>query len=153
MTRGPTTLAHPRSPAWAQPAVILPALAAVAMVPWIGYLAATLPGTYAATDWDAAWIGFDALLVVLLAATGWLTFVRHPARVLAGFGAAMLLLADAWFDVTTATGSDQWGAIVTAVVLELPLAAYLGYRATRALALMTPTAHGESRVKALRGRR
>lgn len=130
------------APEWLRPAVVLPGVAAVALLGWIGYLAQTLPGTYVATGWDAAWIGLDALLAVLLAATGWLTARRHPARVLTGFGSSVLLIVDAWFDVMTATGTDQWVAVVSAAVFEVPLAAFLGYWAVRAVSRLREPGDG-----------
>ncbi|MFB7912459.1 hypothetical protein [Streptomyces sp. NPDC056061] len=93
--------------------------AGLALLPWLGYLAGTLPPAEA-----AAWVTLDALeAVALLAAGGRLLHAdaRHRAPAAA---AAVLLLADACVDlVTAAPGRELAIAAVMAVVAELPLAA------------------------------
>jgi hypothetical protein len=100
-------------------------LSAVVLVPWIGYLAVTLPRVYVARNWDVAWVGFDLVLLVLIAATAVLGYLRRQLLVLTAFAAGVLLVCDAWFDVLTAHGDDQTWSLVTAVVVELPMAALL----------------------------
>ena len=77
------------------------AAAALVLVPWIVVLATRLPATHAAPHWNLTWAGFDVALTLLLipvAAAAW----RHsPWLEGAATAAAALLLADAWFDVTT----------------------------------------------------
>lgn len=83
--------------------------------------------------WSLAWSGFDVLLAAMLAGTAWLRR-RGDARVgaLAGASAAMLVV-DAWFDTSTsAKGWDSVTAVVSAVCIELPLAAVCARIAWRA---------------------
>lgn len=39
------------------------------LIPWIVYLAFALPDDYLVHDWTATWVGFDLLLLGLMAAT------------------------------------------------------------------------------------
>ena len=87
--------------------------------------AQTLPARQESPHYDAAWAGFD---VILLIATG-----RY--RLPAAFSAApatcrwrpprrpTLLVVDAWFDVMTTPGNQRIESIVLAAIVELPLAA------------------------------
>lgn len=116
-----------------EPEVRLLAGCALALLPWIAVLAMTLPAHTVARNWSLAWSGFDVLLAGMLAATAWLRR-RGDVRVgaLAGASAAMLV-ADAWFDTSTsAKGWESAMAIVSAVFIELPLAAVCARIALRA---------------------
>jgi hypothetical protein len=96
------------------------------LVDWTIFLALTLPSAHAARHWDAAWVGFDAGLTLVLGVTAWAAWFRRQILVMAALVAATLLVCDAWFDVTTSLGtSDQTLTIVTALLGELPLAAVL----------------------------
>ena len=97
----------------------------VVLIPWIIYLGYTLPDTYVAQNWLATWVGFDGLLVVFMAATAILGFLRRQILALTGFTTGVLLICDAWFDMMTARSDDMWLSIVTAVFGALPLAAIL----------------------------
>ena len=70
-------------------------------------------------------MGFDVLLLVMMVATAVLGYLRRQMLVLTAFATGMLLICDAWFDVLTAHGDDQVWSVVTALVVELPLAAVL----------------------------
>ena len=96
---------------------------AVVLVPWIAYLAITLPPRYVADNWDVTWVGFDVLLLVMMVATAVLGYLRRQMLVMTAFATGVLLVCDAWFDVVTAHGNDQTWSVVSAVVVELPLAA------------------------------
>lgn len=109
----------------------------VFLVPWIVYLALTLPRVYIAQDWDRTWVGFDVLLLFLLVTTAVLGFLRRQLIVSTAFASGILILADAWFDVATAQGSDKPVSLVMALVVELPLAALL---ITGAMQIMRLTA-------------
>jgi hypothetical protein len=100
-------------------------LGALLLVPWIGYLAVSLPRRYVAHNWDRTWVGFDVLLLAMLLLTAVLGLRRRPLVVLTGFGTGLLLVCDAWFDVMTADGDDIALSLATALVVELPLAALL----------------------------
>ncbi|WP_406830559.1 hypothetical protein ABEG17_16420 [Pedococcus sp. KACC 23699] len=73
----------------------------------------------------------DLLLSALLAATGWLALRRRPEVVLAAVAAAGMLGADAWFDVATANSGDRLSSVLSAVLVELPLATTLVVVAAR----------------------
>ncbi len=99
---------------------------AALLFPWVAYLSATLPMSAAGGAWRTAWVGYDVLLAASLAVAGWLVWHRRQLSVVALAVAATLVLVDAWFDVTLSWGtSEQWGAVVTAVLVELPVASVL----------------------------
>jgi hypothetical protein len=55
--------------AWAGPAFILFSLV---LVPWTIYLGFDLPDRQESSHYNIAWVGFDVMLLVVLAATGFL---------------------------------------------------------------------------------
>lgn len=89
---------------------------AIFMIPWIVYLSFTLPEHYTVRDWPLTWVGFDSLLVVFMIATAVLTWLHRQLLLFPAFTTGILLLCDAWFDLTTAVGSELPGAVVTAVL-------------------------------------
>lgn len=98
-------------------------LAAIVLVPWIVFLARSLPSTHAAAHWDVAWAGFDGGLALLLLSVAVAAWRRSPWLEGAATAAAALLVVDAWFDILTATTHLQLGiAIGEALLVELPLA-------------------------------
>ncbi len=97
----------------------------IAMIPWLVYLGFTLPQDYTANHWALAWIGFDIVLVVMMATTAYLGWRRRAVLILPAFGTGILLLVDAWFDTTTAGPDDLRVSIATAVLAEIPLALLL----------------------------
>jgi hypothetical protein len=110
--------------------------AGVVMLPWLVYLAVSLPGTARAAHWSAAWTGLDALEIAGLVGTGLL--LRRPgprarsAVTATAAATAALLVVDAWFDLTTAwTSQDLTSAIVLAACAELPGATLLAALAVR----------------------
>lgn len=109
------------TPSWTAPLFLV---LAVLLIPWIVYLGLELPERATSSHWDVAWVGFDAMEFVALALTGWLAHRRSTWVEMAATAAAVMLVVDAWFDVTTATGG--WNlvqAIALGVGIELPLAA------------------------------
>lgn len=109
-------------------------LAAVALLPWVCYLAVVLPSSYTVANWDFTWVGFDLMLGLMLAGTAWTARRAHAAWPLLASASSLLLVCDAWFDVTTSVGSDQFLSLALAGFVELPLAAVLGTTAWRSLA-------------------
>jgi hypothetical protein len=104
------------------------------MVPWLGFLGSSLPTSAQAAHWNIAWVGLDSLEALGLASTGLLLLRRDARRCLAAAMTSVLLVVDAWFDVTTAaSGADQVTSIAMALGAELPLAAVLCTLAFRAL--------------------
>ena len=116
--------------------ILLLAGSAVLLVPWIVYLAVTLPRQYVADNWDVTWVGFDVLLLVMMVATAVLGYLRRQMLVLTAFATGVLLVCDAWFDVVTAHGDDQTWSVVSAILVELPLAAFLIIGALQILRLV-----------------
>jgi hypothetical protein len=61
---------------WAGPAF---ALFSLILLPWIVYLAYSLPSRQVSADYDIAWAGFDVMLLVALASTGY--FALRPSGI------------------------------------------------------------------------
>ncbi|MFE0191684.1 hypothetical protein [Streptomyces sp. NPDC059008] len=103
--------------------------AGLALLPWLGYLAGTMPPAEA-----AAWVALDALEAAALLTAGTRLLrggLRHRAPAAA---AAVLLLADACIDLATAApGPELATAIAMAAAAELPLAALCTWLAARRL--------------------
>jgi len=96
----------------------------VLLVPWIVWLAVSLPSSHVDRFYDVTWVGFDVGLLAALAAVVWLAHRRSSYVELAATAAATMLVVDAWFDTTTSTpGADRWEAIAACVFVELPIAA------------------------------
>src|SRR6266536_4067902 len=107
------------------------------LIPWIAYLAVSLPDRYVAGQWKAAWVGFDIALVGFLVWTAWNGWQRRQMLVPSAMITATLLVCDAWFDVVLDWGtSDMWWSLATAVLGELPLAALLLRVALRLIRVM-----------------
>jgi hypothetical protein len=104
---------------------------------WTVWLTARLPSHHVVRSWDLTWGGFDALLTVMLIATGIALVRRSPWIPACAVATAALLVVDAWFDVTTAHGGAQLRtAVLAAVAVELPVAAsclYVARRSERSL--------------------
>ena len=95
----------------------------LALVPWILWLVASLPGRAVANHWQIAWAGFDVALASSLAGTGIAMLRRSALSGMLASTSATLLVADAWFDVITAGGSATFTlALVEAICCELPIA-------------------------------
>lgn len=107
----------------------------IAMIPWIGYLSLTLPQKYVAHNWPVTWIGFDILLVGFMAATAILGYLRRQLLVLTAFVTGVLLICDAWFDLMTAGPEDAAVSVVTAVLIQAPMAFLLISGALRVMRL------------------
>jgi hypothetical protein len=105
--------------------MVVMVISVVMMVPWIAYIGMTLPHRYVAHNWDLTWVGFDLLLLILLASTALLGYLRRQLVMLTAFATGVLLLCDAWFDVMTSDDVDRTWSSVTALVVEIPLAVLL----------------------------
>jgi hypothetical protein len=114
--------------------LVVTCVGAVLLLPWIAYLAASLPRSHSVRAWNVAWVGFDVLLAVCFGITGWWLLQRRQVAILGLSVTATLLLCDAWFDVSLGWGSsEQLWAIVSAALLELPIAALMVASALRIL--------------------
>jgi hypothetical protein len=97
---------------------------AVVTLPWIVYLWLALPTRDLSSHYRLAWVGFDVMLALALARTGWTAWRGLDHVELPAVASATLLIVDAWFDVTTASSRTGTGvALLTALLVELPLAA------------------------------
>ncbi len=105
---------------WTGPAF---ALFSVILLPWTIYIGETLPARQESPNYDAAWAGFDVILLIALAATAYFALRRSRYLSVAATATATLLVVDAWFDVMTTPGNQRIESIVLAAVVELPLAA------------------------------
>ncbi|MEV0096636.1 hypothetical protein [Streptomyces sp. NPDC050738] len=93
--------------------------AGLALLPWMGYMAATMPPAKA-----AAWIALDALEAACLVLAGTRLARGSGGHHTAAAGAAALLLVDATTDLLTAApGAELALAVAMAVAAEIPLAA------------------------------
>ena len=115
--------------------VTLMTAGAIGLLPWTVYLSFSLPANYVAHNWPATWIGFDCLLIAFMVATAVLGWLRRQLVVLAAFTTGVLLISDAWFDVLTAGPRQLWMSVLTAALINLPLAALLITGAVRILRL------------------
>jgi hypothetical protein len=107
----------------------------MAMIPWLGYLAMTLPDKYVAHNWPVTWIGFDILLVFFMVSTAVFGYLRRQLLVFSAFTTGVLLICDAWFDLMTAGPRDLWLSVVTALLIEVPLAMFMIFSAQRLMRL------------------
>jgi len=106
----------------------------LALLPWLVVLATTLPATTTVSHWSLAWVGLDCLEAVGLISTGVLLRRGDPRRCLTAMATSVLLVCDAWFDVTTsAPGAEVASALAMALLVELPLALFCARLAVRAL--------------------
>jgi hypothetical protein len=111
-------------------------VSAVALIPWTVLLALSLPSGYKVHHWRVAWVGFDVLLLTAMAATAIFGWLRHRAVIVSGLATAVLLIGDAWFDVSLAFGTPEvWLSAALALFIELPLAGYLIHRVMRMISL------------------
>ncbi|HEY3560246.1 MAG TPA: hypothetical protein VGL05_22420 [Kribbella sp.] len=93
------------------------------LVPWTVYLAITLPSHYVARNWVATWVGFDILLLAMLVLTAIGGWKRKQFVFPTAFASGVLLICDAWVDVMTSQrGDDLTQALLSALLVELPLA-------------------------------
>ncbi len=99
------------------------ALFALVMVPWTVYVGESLPSRQVSPHYDAAWAGFDVMLLAALGCTAYFALRRSRQLSSAATATAALLVVDAWFDVMTTPASQRAESILLAVAVELPLAA------------------------------
>jgi hypothetical protein len=110
----------PTVPWWVGPAF---AVLAVGTIPWVVFLAVTLPRHATFVHYRAVWVGFDTALIGVLATTAVLAWRGRPQVSMAATAAATMLLVDAWFDVlTTPRGRGLVLSLVLAGGAEVPLA-------------------------------
>lgn len=112
-------------------ALVVIITACLVLAAWIGVLAVTLPRYYRSGDWRGAWVGFDLALLGVFLVTGWAAWRRRQVLIICLIVLATLLLCDAWFDVVLdERTAGFWVSLLSALVIELPMAgiAILGAR-------------------------
>jgi hypothetical protein len=119
-------LSDPRLMRRRQLGITLAVSACLFLIVWIGFLAVTLQHSYTARNWNVAWAGFDVLLLSGLAATAWASWHRRQIMIFFAAATGILLICDAWFDITLDWGThDVWASVFNAVCGEIPLAVAL----------------------------
>jgi hypothetical protein len=112
------------APRWVAPVF---GVLGVATIPWTVYLAMSLPLTTRTQNYRLAWVGFDLMLVVVLLVTAYFAWRGRRAVGLFAACTATMLVIDGWFDVTTSPDRELLAAILTAALIELPLAVVCGW--------------------------
>jgi hypothetical protein len=97
----------------------------VGLVPWIALIATILPNHYEVVSWRLAWTGFDIGELVMLAMTAYLGWRGRLATLYSALATAVLLVCDAWFDITTSNRHSLLFALLDAAFVELPFAVLL----------------------------
>lgn len=93
------------------------------LVAWIVVLVLTLHRSFHTHHWRAAWVGFDFILLLAFAATGWAFWRGRQIVIACLIVTGTLLCCDAWFDIVLDAGtSDVWISVASALLVELPLA-------------------------------
>ncbi len=122
-------------------------IVAVWLAVWTLFLALSLPRENLERHFRLTWVGFDLILVLAVYLTAHMAFrldarVQVPATVV-----ATLLVVDAWFDVTTSTSRKAAAeALILALLVELPAAAFSLYVAHRVGRRVRELAHIEHRT-------
>lgn len=98
------------------------AVSAAVLVPWTGYLWATLPAAVTARHWPLVWSGLDGGIAVGLAASAWLAWRGDRRLVQVTSATAALMAADAWFDVCTSPPGRPLAWALVDMVIEAVVA-------------------------------
>jgi hypothetical protein len=117
------------APRWVAPVF---AVLGAATVPWTVYLSLTLPLQARTHHYRLGWVGFDVLLAAALLATAYAAWRGRPLVGPLAASVATMLIVDAWFDTTLSGRHALAQAVVSAVLIELPLAVVCGWIAVHA---------------------
>ena len=98
-------------------------VSAVILLPWIAYLAISLPPSISARHWPLVWAGLDTAMAAGLAGTGWLAFRRDRRIAFCAASTATVLVMDAWFDVCTSPAGQPLMFALADMCVELAEAA------------------------------
>jgi len=117
-------------------------IVAVGLIVWTVFLALSLPKENLEQHYRLTWTGFDLIEVLAICLTAYWAFRLDARVVFPATVVATLLIADAWFDVTTsATAADATQALILALLVELPAAAFSLYVAHRVVRRVRERAH------------
>jgi hypothetical protein len=112
-------------------------VAVVGLAGWTIGLGLTLPPHQEVGQWRLAWVGFDVAELIALSVVAWAAWQRRQLLIPATLISGTLLLCDAWFDVVLSWQTpERWQSILSAAVIEVPLAVGLWWL-SRALVLRT----------------
>jgi hypothetical protein len=107
-------------------------IVAVGLIVWTVFLALSLPKENLEHHYRLTWTGFDLIEVLAIYLTAHMAFRLDARVVFPATVVATLLVADAWFDITTSTSAaDATQALILALAVELPAAAFSLYVAHR----------------------
>jgi hypothetical protein len=133
------------------------ALLSLLFIPWIAFIALELPSRQLSPHYDLAWVGFDVMVLIALASTGYFALRRSRYLTTAATAAGTMLIVDAWFDVLTSLRHDRMVAVLVAFAVELPLAAVCWWLsqqtqaiAEKRIAILLPRTRGRMRRDAER---
>jgi hypothetical protein len=123
----------------------------IVLVAWIVVLVLTLHRSFHTHHWKGAWVGFDFILLLAFAATGWAFWRGRQIVIACLIVTGTLLCCDAWFDIVLDAGTaDVWLSVASALLVELPVA-FLMFNAARRLirlsalmAVSSPAAPGDT---------
>jgi hypothetical protein len=125
--------------------VLVSVVCCTALAVWIIVLVLTLHRSFHAQHWKGAWVGFDFILLLSFAATGWAFWRGRQIVIACLLVTGTLLCCDAWFDVVLDAGSsDVWLSVASALLVELPLAVLMFNAARRLIRLSALVAVSES---------
>jgi predicted branched-subunit amino acid permease len=111
----------PIAPRWI---VLIFGAIGLGLLPWTAWLSTSLKPHHSTDNWDLAWSGFDSALAALFMLTAYAAWHRRPWLPASAAATGALLIADAWFDVTLESRTNDFKvALIEAVAAELPLAA------------------------------
>jgi hypothetical protein len=129
--------------------IVVSVAACAVLAGWIVVLVLTLHRSFHAQHWKAAWVGFDFILLLAFAATGWAIWRGRQIAIACLIVTGTLLSCDAWFDVILDTGtSGVWFSVASALLVELPLAFLMFNAARRLIRLSALLALHESAAEA-----
>jgi len=116
--------------------VLVSVVACLVLIAWIFVLEQNLHRSFHTRHWRGAWVGFDFILLIAFAATGWAFWRGRQIVIACLMVTGTLLCCDAWFDVILDLGtSDSWTSIASALLVELPLAFFIFRAAGRLIKL------------------
>jgi hypothetical protein len=123
--------------------LLVSVFACAVLVGWIIVLGLTLHRSFHTQHWKGAWIGFDLILLLAFAATGWAFWRGRQVVIVCLIVTGTLLCCDAWFDVLLDAGTpDVWLSVASALIVELPLAFVMFNAARRLIRLSAVVAVG-----------
>jgi len=124
--------------------------ATIALIPWTLIYITQLPDRHTTDHWNVAWTGFDLMLAAALGFTAWCALRERAMLIVGLIASSTLLVCDAWFDLVTSLGTeDEMITLLTALLIELPLAIYFALLTRRVLMTAIRVSRPEQAGRAL----